>query len=72
MDKSDNIVKESRILVDSVKDTLASNLLSAVRSSMVSLPESDLNKLINIVNLSVDEAYQKALPIYHRAVKKHT
>jgi|LauGreDrversion4_2_1035121.scaffolds.fasta_scaffold01063_12 hypothetical protein len=72
MNNTDKVLKESRILVDSAKDTVAKNLLIAARSNTVSLTEDQLSKLISIVNISLDESYQRALPVFSTSIKKYT
>lgn len=72
MNNTDKVLKESRILVDSAKDTVAKNLLIAARSNTVSLTEDQLSKLISIVNISLDESYQRALPVFSISIKKYT
>lgn len=71
MNKIDKIAKDSKMLIDSVKDTSAKNLLTAVRSGTISLNEEQLTKVIAVLNLSNEEGYQKALPVFQNAIKKY-
>lgn len=65
----DKITSESRLIVDSVKDTLSRNIVSASRSKMIDLNEDQLNKLLNLVNVSLDEGYQKVLTSYQKKIR---
>lgn len=69
MNSVDKISRETKVLLDSAKDTLAENLVSAVRNKNVLVDESQLSKLINIVNISIDESFQRALPVYQSSIK---
>lgn len=44
---------------DFSKDTIAKNLINHVRDHRIPLAGYDLEKVINLVNLSVEEAFQK-------------
>ena len=70
MNNVDKVTRDSRILVDSAKDTVTKNLVLAARNDTVSLTKSQLETIISIVNLSFDEGYQRALPAFQNAIKK--
>lgn len=71
MNTVDKITRDSKILLDSAKDTTANNLISAFRSKEVNLSEDQLSKIVTIINSSIDQGYQKALSNFQSSIKKH-
>lgn len=71
MNNIDKISADSRILIDSAKDTVGINFLSLVSSREINLEPHQVEKILNIINISIDEGYQKALPYYQNTIKKH-
>ena len=71
MNTVDKITKEAKIIIDSAKDTMDSNLVSAVREDSFGLREDQVSKLINLVNLLLDQSFQKSIPYFQNSIKKH-
>lgn len=71
MNNIDKISRDSKILIESVKDTTTNNLVTAIRSNEISIVESELSKLLTILSVSIDEGYQKSLPTYQNTIRKH-
>ena len=69
MNEVDKVTRETKSLVDSIRDTLAANILSATKNKTITLTEGQLQNIISIANLSVDEGYQKAIPHFQRSLK---
>lgn len=71
MNTIDKISRDSKILSDSINDGLCNNLVMAVGRGDLQLSEDQLKLVLNIVNLSVDQYYQKALPTFQNTISKH-
>jgi len=71
MDPVDKISKESKVLIDAAKDALSANLLAASNSKIINLNEDQLTKLINLVDISLNESFQKSLPTFQKSIKQH-
>lgn len=71
MNNVDKATRDSRILIESAKDTVTKNLVLSARNETVSLTKTQLETIISIVNLSFDEGYQRALPSFQNAIKKY-
>jgi hypothetical protein len=71
MNNTDRVAKDAKILIDSAKDTATSNFLSAVKSNTVRLSEDQLKAVLTILNISLDEGYQKAVPTFQNMVKTY-
>lgn len=71
MNSVDKISRDSRILIDSAKDTVVANLLSMMRNKDLELSNDQVEKLISLVTLSLDESFQKTLPFYQTMIKKY-
>jgi hypothetical protein len=71
MNNIDKISADSRILIDSAKDTVSTNFLSLISRKDINLDPSQIEKILNVVNVSIEEGYQKALPYYQNTIKKH-
>lgn len=71
MNNSDKVAKDAKILIDSVKDVVSTNLVTAARTGTVDLTEAQLSKILSVVGISVDEGYQRAVPTFQNMVKKY-
>jgi hypothetical protein len=71
MNTVDKISRDTKILTDSVKDGTCNNLVMAAGRGDLQLSEDQLRLVLNIVNLSVDQYYQKALPTFQNTILKH-
>lgn len=71
MNNVDKISRDSRILIDSAKDTVGANIVSMVKSNALNLEPAQLEKILSVINISLDEGYQKALPYYQNSIKKY-
>lgn len=71
MNSVDKISRDSRILIDSAKDTFVSNFLTMMRNKDLELSNDQVEKLISLVTLSLDESFQKTLPFYQTMIKKY-
>ena len=71
MNNIDKISRDAKIISDSIKDTASANLMSARQSGTVDLTEEQLGRVLNVLNVSVDQAYQKVLPHFQNTIKKY-
>ena len=71
MNSIDKISRDAKIFSDSTRDTLETNLVAFNRSGDLNLTDEQVSKILNILNLSVDQAYQKVLPHFQNSIKKH-
>lgn len=69
MSKINNISREASQLINSVKDTTVNNLVRSVSENLMQLTEDQLTNIINIITLSIDEGYQKALPTFQKTLQ---
>lgn len=71
MNNIDIISRESKLLVESAKDSVTNNVVNAARSGMISVSEQDLVKLVNLIEISTTEGYQKSLPFFQKSIKQY-
>lgn len=71
MNQIDNITRDSKILVESAKDCITGNLLKSIQSSSLVLTEDQLKSVMKIVDLSLSEGYQRAIPVFQNTIKKY-
>lgn len=71
MNSIDKISRDSKILIDSAKDSVTANLLTLLRNKELDLSKDQVEKIINLVSLSLDESFQKTLPFYQGMIKKY-
>lgn len=71
MNTVDKITKESKLLIDSAKDTLTTNLVAAMKSGTLDLREDQVSRLVTLINASLDQGYQKAIPVFQSSIKKY-
>ena len=57
MNTVDKITKEAKILIDSAKDTVDSNLALAAKDGSLSLREDQVSKLIDLVDQSFQRSF---------------
>jgi len=67
----DKITRDSKILVDSAKDTISKNITTAVLQKKLDLNERQLTEILNLIEVSSSEGYQKSLSVYQNTIKKH-
>ena len=70
MNKVDKLCRDSKIVVDSVKDTLDANLLTAYQDKTLSVSQADLEKILALVSVSVSEGFTRAIASYGRKVQE--
>lgn len=71
MNTVDKITRETKILIDSAKDTVASKLVEALKRNSIAVRDDQVASLISLVTLSVEQGYQKAIPTFQSSIKKH-
>lgn len=71
MNTVDMISRDSKILSDSIKDGISSNLVSAVSTGTLQISEDQLRAVLNLVGLSADQSYQRSLPVFQNTIKKY-
>ena len=69
MNEVDIVTKDAKMLVDSAKDSFVKNIVAAATSNQVNLDQKQLQGVIAVANISFDEGYQKALPVFQRTLK---
>lgn len=69
MSNANKIIRDTKILADSVKDTLSANFLASVKNKTFSLSDDELSMLVRVMHASVDEGYQRALASYQKSVE---
>jgi hypothetical protein len=68
MNKTDKISKDAKLLVESAKDVLTNNLISAIKSKTVIVEESQIPKLLQIVEMSMNDGYQRSLRTFQKSI----
>jgi len=67
----DKISKEMKTLIDSTKDVINKNLADSVSSGSIKIDKSQLEKLLQIIDASVDDSYQRSINFFQRSLSKH-
>lgn len=62
----DKIVKASWNLLGSSKDSLLTNISNAVRSGAIKVEPESVERLLQLVNTSIDEGYHRGYNVYER------
>lgn len=65
------ILRDSKNLVDSAKDTVLSNLVEARRTGLIDVTDVQLQKIIEIVSVSLSESFQKSISVFQNMIKRH-
>jgi hypothetical protein len=71
MSKINILAREASQLINSVKDTTINNVVRSVSENMIQLNEEQLANIVNIITLSIEEGYQKALPSFQRTLQNN-
>ena len=71
MNQIDKISKEALVLLQYAKDTAIANLASANSNKKLEpqLDGSQLAAVVNLMNLSLSQGFQKGLPSFQKSVK---
>lgn len=56
----DQISKASRVLLESIKDSVVSNVVTATQTGQLNLKNINLNRLLMILDASVEAGHQRA------------
>lgn len=64
----DKISKSSWMLHESVKDTVTTNLVNAIRSGQLKIEAASVEKLLIVVAASADEGYHKGHRIFLKGI----
>ena len=67
----DSITREVKIVTDFAKSTLTENIIQARQTKLLQLTEQQLGALIKIIEVSVDEAYQKSINAFQKSISKY-
>ena len=70
MNKTDKISRATKIITDSVKDTVSRNILLSTKSKSLRIEESQLHNLMQIIDVSMSEGYQIALRSFQKNIDK--
>ena len=70
MNLIDKLTKETRVFLDSIRDTVESGLTAAVNSGKLKLDDSQLKEVIKYSQLLIEEGYQKSTLYFQNLVKK--
>jgi hypothetical protein len=71
MEISEKIARESKNLTDGIKDIVSQNVLIAAKNNIIRVDDNQLPQLINVIEASFSEAFQKALPVYQKSIKRY-
>lgn len=71
MNNVDKITRDAKILIDSARDSVNSNIVNAIAAKKISLNENQLQEVLALVNASIDEGYQRAINAFQGSIKKH-
>lgn len=71
MSKINNLAREASQLINSVKDTTVNNIVRSVNENVVQISADQLANIVNIITLSIEEGYQKALPSFQRTLQNN-
>lgn len=66
-----DLVKSSWTMAANIKDVVSRNVVRAVTNRDVAIPREQLNRLIGLIQASVDEAFEGSLKSYQKEVDKH-
>lgn len=71
MNVVDKVTQSTRILLDSIKDTIEKNVMEAAKSGIVEITSEHMRRLMLLVSTSVEDGYQKSLPTFQTKIKTH-
>lgn len=71
MNSVNKILRDSKILIDGAKDTVLSNLVEARRTNIIDATDEQLQKIFEVISVSIDESFQKSINVFHNMVKRH-
>ena len=71
MNTVDKISRDAKLVVDSVKDSVVKNLTTTVHNKKLDLTDRQLAEVVKLIELSVNEGYQRSLNVFQNTVKKY-
>ena len=70
MNKADKILRDTRIILDSIRDTLEVNLVMAKQDSQLTIDDASLQRVLLLANATIEEGFQKSFNAYKRSVEE--
>jgi hypothetical protein len=71
MNNLDKITRDAKLLVDSARDAANTNIVKAAMDKKLNLNEYQIQEVLNLINASFDEGYQRAITVFQNTIKKH-
>lgn len=69
MKKVEKIARDAKVLTESAKDVARDNIISAIRSKVLKIDESQLPILLQLIDISINDGYSKATKSFQRSVE---
>lgn len=71
MNTVDKISRDTKLVVDSIGDVISQKLLSARETGSLNLSDDQISSVIKLVNLSIGEGYQRAVPSFQKSISSY-
>jgi hypothetical protein len=71
MNLVDKVTQSTRILLDSMKDTIEKNIMDAAKTGIVEITSEHMRRLLILVSTSAEDGYQRSLPTFQTKIKTH-
>jgi hypothetical protein len=71
MNLVDKVTQSTRILLDSMKDTIEKNIMDAAKTGIVEITSEHMRRLLILVSTSAEDGYQRSLPAFQTKIKTH-
>lgn len=69
MNKVDKICKDSRLMVDSIKDVVEVNVVSTLQAATGNINEPQVQNLLKVISTSIEEGYNRSFNVFRRSVE---
>lgn len=69
MRKVEKIARDAKVLTESARDVARDNIISAIRSKILKMDESQIPILLQLIEVSINDGYSKAVKSFQRSLE---
>jgi|APCry1669189101_1035198.scaffolds.fasta_scaffold91194_2 hypothetical protein len=69
MNKIDMVCKETKILVNSIKDLTEVNVVNALKENTAAMTGEQVTNLLQVISLSIEEGYDRSYSVFRKSVE---
>jgi hypothetical protein len=70
MNTVDKISRDVKVVADSIKDTVTTNIIASAKAKNIDISEESLLSIVKLIDISASEGYTKSLRTFQKTIEK--